>query len=62
MYYTFPICKTRLYFLSVMFQAALFEQGKDTLSDEFQSLLARHGRPVPPVIILDLIGTEEGNV
>jgi len=56
------MCKTRLYFLSVMFQAALFEQGKDTLSDEFQSLLARHGRPVPPVIILDLIGTEEGNV
>ncbi|XP_060587779.1 exocyst complex component 7-like isoform X2 [Ruditapes philippinarum] len=39
--------------------AALFEQGKDCLHAEFQTLLARHGRPVPPVCILDLIGSDE---
>ncbi|XP_053390716.1 exocyst complex component 7-like [Mercenaria mercenaria] len=39
--------------------AALFEQGKDCLQAEFQTLLARHGRPVPPVSVLDLIGGDE---
>lgn len=39
--------------------AALFEQGKDCLQAEFQTLLARHGRPVPAVIVLDLISGDE---
>lgn len=39
--------------------ATLFEQGKDCLQVEFHTLLVRHGRPVPPVSILDLIAGEE---
>ncbi|KAL4239242.1 Exocyst complex component 7 [Mactra antiquata] len=39
--------------------AALFEMGKDCLHVEFHTLLARHGRPVPPVLILDLINAED---
>ncbi|XP_052782114.1 exocyst complex component 7-like isoform X2 [Mya arenaria] len=39
--------------------AALFERGKDVLQMEFQTLLIRHGRPVPPIIILDLLTGEE---
>lgn len=39
--------------------ASLFEQGKNCLQDEFQRLLARHGRPVPPIIILDLMNGDE---
>lgn len=39
--------------------AALFELGKDNLHDEFRTLLARHGRPVPPVSILDLLAADE---
>ncbi|WAQ95596.1 EXOC7-like protein [Mya arenaria] len=41
--------------------AALFERGKDVLQMEFQTLLIRHGRPVPPIIILDLLTGEEGH-
>ncbi|KAG8446525.1 hypothetical protein GDO86_014108, partial [Hymenochirus boettgeri] len=36
---------------------SLFERGKESL--EFCSLLQRQGKPVPPILILDLIGTEE---
>lgn len=39
--------------------AGLFEQGKECLQVEFQTLLARHGRPVPPVIILDMLGQDD---
>lgn len=45
---------------SSVLQASLFEQGKNCLQDEFQRLLARHGRPVPPIIILDLMNGDEG--
>ena len=45
-----------------MFQATLFEQGKHCLQDEFQKLLTRHGRPVQPVSILDLVNVDEGEL
>ncbi|KAL5019321.1 hypothetical protein ScPMuIL_005043 [Solemya velum] len=37
----------------------LFNEGKDVLQTELRNLLGRHGRPVPPVLILDLIGPDE---
>ncbi|ESO89271.1 hypothetical protein LOTGIDRAFT_210312 [Lottia gigantea] len=37
----------------------LFEDGNDALQHEFRSLLTRHGRPVPPVVIMDLLGTDD---
>ncbi|BFZ03734.1 hypothetical protein BsWGS_06773 [Bradybaena similaris] len=37
----------------------IFEDGKDALQHEFKSLLNRHGRPVPPIVILDLLNTDE---
>ena len=46
--------------LHVLLQAELFEQGKGCLQQEFKTLLARHGRPVPPVIILDMLGQDDG--
>ncbi|XP_044152155.1 exocyst complex component 7 isoform X4 [Bufo gargarizans] len=38
---------------------SLFEKGKDSLDGEFRNLLQRHSKPVPPILILDLIGTDE---
>ncbi|NP_001121264.1 exocyst complex component 7 L homeolog [Xenopus laevis] len=38
---------------------SLFERGKESLDTEFRSLLQRYSKPVPPILILDLIGTEE---
>ncbi|XP_018410790.1 PREDICTED: exocyst complex component 7 isoform X7 [Nanorana parkeri] len=38
---------------------SLFEKGKESLDAEFRNLLQRHSRPVPPILILDLIGTDE---
>ncbi|XP_041078086.1 exocyst complex component 7-like isoform X17 [Polyodon spathula] len=38
---------------------ALFEKGKELLEAEFQSLLTRYSKPVPPILILDLIGGED---
>ncbi|KAM9296349.1 exocyst complex component 7 isoform 3-T3 [Gastrophryne carolinensis] len=38
---------------------SLFERGKESLDAEFRSLLQRNSKPVPPILILDLIGTEE---
>ncbi|KAM4664946.1 exocyst complex component 7 isoform 3-T3 [Discoglossus pictus] len=38
---------------------SLFERGKESLDAEFRNLLQRHSKPVPPILILDLIGTEE---
>lgn len=37
----------------------VYDEGKDILQREFRTLLSRHGRPVPPVMILDLIGPDE---
>ncbi|XP_069785956.1 exocyst complex component 7 isoform X2 [Narcine bancroftii] len=33
----------------------LFEKGKESLESEFRNLLTRNSKPVPPVVILDLI-------
>ncbi|KAM4692204.1 exocyst complex component 7 isoform 1-T1 [Rhinophrynus dorsalis] len=38
---------------------SLFEKGKESLDAEFRNLLQRQSKPVPPILILDLIGTEE---
>ncbi|CAH2302114.1 exocyst complex component 7 isoform X1 [Pelobates cultripes] len=38
---------------------SLFEKGKESLDAEFRGLLQRHSKPVPPILILDLIGTDE---
>ncbi|KAK3772011.1 hypothetical protein RRG08_008250 [Elysia crispata] len=37
----------------------IFEEGKDALQHEFRSLLNRHGRPVPPIVIIDLLHSDE---
>ncbi|XP_055876653.1 exocyst complex component 7-like isoform X1 [Biomphalaria glabrata] len=37
----------------------IYDDGKDALQLEFRSLLHRHGRPVPPVVILDLLNSDE---
>ncbi|RUS71635.1 hypothetical protein EGW08_020605 [Elysia chlorotica] len=37
----------------------IFEEGKDALQHEFRSLLNRHGRPVPAIVILDLLNSDE---
>ncbi|XP_054702349.1 exocyst complex component 7 isoform X4 [Grus americana] len=38
---------------------SLFERGKESLESEFRSLMTRHTKPVPPVLILDLISGED---
>ncbi|NXB29572.1 EXOC7 protein, partial [Eulacestoma nigropectus] len=38
---------------------SLFERGKDSLESEFRSLMTRHTKPVPPILILDLISGDE---
>ncbi|KAL8163184.1 UNVERIFIED_CONTAM: Exocyst complex component 7 [Gekko kuhli] len=37
----------------------LFEKGKESLESEFRSLMSRHSKPVPPILILDLISLDE---
>ncbi|XP_061472247.1 exocyst complex component 7 isoform X3 [Rhineura floridana] len=37
----------------------LFERGKESLESEFRSLLTRHSKPVPPILILDLITMDD---
>nr|XP_056714613.1 exocyst complex component 7 isoform X5 [Euleptes europaea] len=37
----------------------LFEKGKESLESEFRSLMTRHSKPVPPILILDLISLDE---
>ncbi|XP_045046064.1 exocyst complex component 7 isoform X7 [Desmodus rotundus] len=37
----------------------LFERGKESLESEFRSLMTRHSKVVSPVLILDLISSEE---
>ncbi|XP_062886746.1 exocyst complex component 7 isoform X8 [Mobula hypostoma] len=37
----------------------LFEKGKESLESEFRNLLTRNSKPVPPVVILDLITVDE---
>ncbi|KAL3877047.1 hypothetical protein ACJMK2_034802 [Sinanodonta woodiana] len=39
--------------------AQLFDKGIQLLNGYFQTLLLRHGRPVPPIIILDMIAPDE---
>ncbi|NXT29885.1 EXOC7 protein, partial [Syrrhaptes paradoxus] len=38
---------------------SLFERGKESLESEFRSLMTRHTKPVPPILILDLIGGDD---
>lgn len=38
----------------------VYDEGKYGLQMEFRTLLSRHGRPVPPIMILDLIGPDDG--
>ncbi|XP_044838151.1 exocyst complex component 7 isoform X3 [Mauremys mutica] len=38
---------------------SLFERGKESLESEFRSLMTRHTKPVPPILILDLISGED---
>ncbi|XP_041076554.1 exocyst complex component 7-like isoform X15 [Polyodon spathula] len=38
---------------------ARFEKGKELLEAEFHSLLTRYSKPVPPILILDLIGGDD---
>ncbi|XP_077980769.1 exocyst complex component 7-like isoform X2 [Glandiceps talaboti] len=38
---------------------SLFEAGREGLEREFRTLLTRHSKPVPPVMILDMLGTDE---
>lgn len=37
----------------------VYDDGKEALVIEFRTLLGRHCRPVPPVMILDMISTDE---
>ena len=39
----------------------LYEAGKDAMEKEFRNLLARHGRPVPPGSLLDVLALEHGS-
>ena len=41
-------------------QMTLYEAGKDAMEKEFKNLLARHGRPVPPGSLLDVLALEHG--
>lgn len=41
------------------FQKARFEKGKELLEAEFRSLLTRHSKAVPPILILDAISVDE---
>uniref|UniRef100_A0A1A7YEJ7 Exocyst complex component 7 n=1 Tax=Iconisemion striatum TaxID=60296 RepID=A0A1A7YEJ7_9TELE len=38
---------------------ARFEKGKELLEAEFRSLLNRYSKPIPPILILDVIGVDE---
>ncbi|XP_074870279.1 exocyst complex component 7 isoform X4 [Carettochelys insculpta] len=38
---------------------SLFERGKESLESEFRSLMTRHTKPVPAILILDLISGDE---
>ncbi|XP_064323471.1 exocyst complex component 7 isoform X4 [Phalacrocorax carbo] len=38
---------------------SLFERGKESLESEFRNLMTRHTKPVPPVLILDLISGDD---
>ncbi|XP_029870100.1 exocyst complex component 7 isoform X8 [Aquila chrysaetos chrysaetos] len=38
---------------------SLFERGKESLESEFRSLMTRHTKPVPPILILDLISGDD---
>ncbi|NXL59896.1 EXOC7 protein, partial [Chordeiles acutipennis] len=38
---------------------SLFERGKESLESEFRSLMTRHTKPVPPILILDLISADD---
>nr|XP_033817002.1 exocyst complex component 7 isoform X1 [Geotrypetes seraphini] len=37
----------------------LFERGKESLENEFRNLMTRHSKPVPPIMILDLISGDD---
>lgn len=47
------------FFLLSCFQKARFEKGKELLEAEFRSLLTRHSKAVPPILILDAISVDE---
>ncbi len=37
----------------------LYESGKDTLEREFKNTLSRHSKPVPAVLLLDILTIDE---
>lgn len=59
---SFISCNQSFTQLFTFIQERIFEDGKDALQHEFKSLLNRHGRPVPPIVILDLLNTDEGMI
>ncbi|XP_030840081.1 exocyst complex component 7 isoform X2 [Strongylocentrotus purpuratus] len=38
---------------------SIFNTGKELLQHEFRNILSRHSNPVPPITILDILGTDE---
>lgn len=55
-----PIVLTaNLFHICYSNQKLLFEKGKESLESEFRSLMARHSKPVPPILILDLITLDD---
>ena len=44
------------------FQSHIFVDGTQALQHEFKSLLLRHGHPVRPANIVELLSSEEGSV
>lgn len=54
------IVKTaHLFHMCCFNQKLLFEKGKESLESEFRSLMTRNSKPVPPILILDLISLDE---
>lgn len=53
----FKITRKSVFLFS--FQKARFEKGKELLEAEFRSLLTRHSKAVPPILILDAISVDE---
>jgi len=46
----------------IKFQTSLYTIGGDALNREFKDLLQKHSKPVPPIVLLDLVGNGEGKI
>ena len=46
-------------YATLPFQTTLYEAGKDTLEREFKNTLSRHSKPVPPVLLLDILAIDD---